>query len=196
MNFEKKFQGFCVGGGLTAIILLIALIFVTCSHAAEIDKAGMIPKDTVFFDGVYVSLADGTTFSMDPYFNEVRRDLHNWKDLKDISKYLKRVRTDANFCVLGIDGNTPKDRRGKLHIEHDNQRIFEKAFWFEAKEKGVEKRALLYDPDDYIWIIARMIPDCSKLNVPFLFTFVSKTDAYKLGCRDSDVIEYIEKMKK
>ena len=200
MKIRFDSNRFCLGAGYTALVILATLIIVwlttPCVRAAEIDKAGMIPKDNVFIDGVYVDLEDGTVFSMDPYFNEARKDLHKWKDLKDISKYIKRIRTDANFCVLGIDGNTPKERREKLHIAYDNQKIFEKAFWFEAKEGGTEKRALIYDPNDYIWIIVRMIPDCGKLNVPFLLTFVSKTDAYKLGCRDQDVVNYVEKGRK
>lgn len=35
ISWEKRFQGFCLGSGLTAIIILLALIFVTYAHAEE-----------------------------------------------------------------------------------------------------------------------------------------------------------------
>lgn len=194
--FERydPIQGCIFGLAVIAIVFIVIILWPSCARAEEIDKTE-IPKNTFFFDGVYLNLADGSHYSLDAYLNDVRRDLHKWERIKDIRKYFKRIRTDANFCVLGIDGDTPKDRREKLHIGLDNQKIFEKAFSFLAKEKGVEKSLAVYNPDDFIWIVARMIPDCSKLNVPFMFTFVTKKDAYDLGCRDKDVLEYMNNRK-
>lgn len=174
-------------------IIVMAVVIAIFFHC--IAHAGDESKQILFLDGVRFSLSDGSYESADFYLNEARTDLHKWKSPKGIAKCLRRIRTDANFCVLGIDGNTPKDRRKKIHIDLDNQAIFEKAFSFQAKEGKKDVSRQVCNPDDYIWIVVRMIPDCSKINVPFLFTYISKEDAFKLGCPDENVQEYMRKRK-
>lgn len=184
-------------GYIVLMVVLIGIFFyVTCVAQSEENKPIQKLERPKAIDGVLFN-PDGSFMWLDTYINVFRPGIQFWLDENAAMKHIKRIRCEANFLVVG-SGKNRDEIESRVKNNESLEGFFRKAFCTEIENtdrnsKPICEKKCVGNPDDYIVLVVRMIPDSPMRNTNFLFSYISKQEAYDLGCRENDVVEYVEK---
>jgi len=176
---------FCVIFSTVAVILVGILLIATICRAEDGKKL----EKPVIVDGVLFN-PDGSILWFDTYINFVRPEIQFWLDGTAL-RHVKRIQLEANFLLVGA-GKDSKEVKTRVKNNETTEDFFRKAFCTEVETSRGCQKLCIGNPDDYIIIVVRMIPDSPMRNCKFLFSFIEKRTAFELGCRDPDVVDYVE----
>jgi len=177
-----------VGMAVVAIAILFLLNAQVCKAEEVTGPKLEKPK---MLDGVMFN-PDGSLMWIDSYINSVRPGIQFWLDEKSAMKYVRRIRFEANFLLIGA-GKNREEVTNRVKNNVSTEEFFRKAFCTEIENGKNCEKVCVGDPDDYAILMVRMIPDSPMRNTNFLFSYIEKKVAYDLGCRDEDVVEYMKK---
>lgn len=192
---------------VVVLAILIGVIFTVTANAEETAKKLDRPK---LLDGITFNV-DGTWSWADSYVNTFRPGIQYWLDENAIDDYARSIRNEVNLLLYGA-GITQEEVEARVKNNISVKEIFRRSFCTEVEyakknKNGREirtpdgdavnecKKICVGDPDDYIVLVTRKLADTPTRNTCYLFTYISKEKAYELGCRDRDVVDYVERKK-
>jgi len=189
MNRLKKTVIWSIIGFVTILILLA----ITTCQAEETNAKLQRPVviDSILFN------PDGSIMWLDTYINGIRPNIQKWLREKTYVKHVKRIQIEANFLLVGA-GKNEEEIKTRVRNNDSLDELFKRAFcteveYLEGNGRKICKTVCIGNPEDYIYIAVRLIPDSPMRNCKFLFSYIEKGVAYELGCRDEDVVEYVLK---
>ncbi|MFH1182679.1 MAG: hypothetical protein V1690_00250 [Candidatus Moraniibacteriota bacterium] len=197
----KTFWKACI----VAMVLVIGIFFRIPFAQADEPAEKTIGRQKVL-DGITFE-PDGKYSWIDSYINEVRRpEMYLWLDPDTFGEYARSIRYEANFLIYGA-GITPKQIETRVKNKEGTNKFFRRAFCTEIEatkkdNKGRDvynkgepvkecKRVCVGNPDEQIILVVRKITDGPNRNTGYIFTYIGKEDAFKLGCKDKDVVDYV-----